>query len=395
MEEIIEVQDEKNLPSTLNNDYFQKSNFLISAKYRSTLLENKLLMLGLANIKKNDQGELVTEMRASYLRQMIQDGKKNGSFYDQLYDTSLRMTSRQFVIQDENGFDIFHLTPRAKYEKGNGIFTIYWEKGLEQYLYMVKKNYTNLSIGTFMKFKSVFSFRLYEILKSKMYVPKYYDKDVAVNDFFKIEMSIAELKLDMGAVDASEPNVQRILTPKNYYGEQPDYEKAVSIAKSKNYEGWHQFKTCCLDKGIAEINEKTDIDVSYDTIRSGRGGKVTDVIFYVSKTDTPKKQKELSEDEKMDFYYSVADIIDERLKLKDLSAIAEASGYDMKKIKRAYEYAKSSPTDKDNLVGYLIAAIKGGYGDKVKSKGIRKAPNHNFTARTYDYHELENNLLTD
>lgn len=30
-----------------HDDYFRKSNFLISAKYRSTLLENKILTLGL------------------------------------------------------------------------------------------------------------------------------------------------------------------------------------------------------------------------------------------------------------------------------------------------------------------------------------------------------------
>lgn len=365
------------------NDYFKKSNFLISAKYKSTLLENKLLMLGLVNIKKTEDGNLVSEMKASYLREIMQKGKKNGSFYDQLYETSLHMASRMFVIQDENGFDIFHLTPRAKYVKGTGLFTIYWEKELEKYLYHVQKNFTSLSVHIFMSFESVFTFRLYEIIRSKMYVPEYASKNKRVEDVnYSIPMGLAELKLDMGAVDSSEAKVQQILIPKKKNGGNPDYEKAVSVAKSKTYERWQQFKEQCLEKAIREINEKTDIHVTYDTIKSGRGGKVTEIVFYASMKDKNEvfvEPQKLTEVDKADILDQIADIIDEPLKIKDFAKIAEASDYNIDKVKKAYEVLKASPTDVGNVVGFMITAIRDNYEKPVAKKRSLKARRTDFS----------------
>jgi len=371
--ELVSLNSEDYRIVPFQDDYFKKSNFLISAKYKSTLMENKLLMLGLANVKKNNNGDLVSEMKAGYIRSMIQPGKKNGSFYDQLFETSISMTARQFIIQDENGFDIFHLTPRAKYIKNEGIFMIFWEKELEQYIHMVQKNYTPLSLEMFMKFDSVYSFRLYELLKSKMYVPKYADQSTCVDGYFKYGMSLAELKLDMGAVDASEDKVQKILVSKSNNSGSPDYEKAVDTAKVKTYEKWQKFKVSVLEVAIKEINTKTDISVEYETIKSGKGGKVTDIIFYIHKKsvseDSNKKNKSLTEDEKDEVLDEIMELIQEKISIKDCKAIAEAAGYDIEKVKKIYEIAKKSPSNKTNLVGYLISGIKNNYEEPVYSKG--------------------------
>ena len=364
------------------DDYIKKSNFLISAKYKSTLMENKLFTLGLANVKKDSSGNLVSEMPAGYIRSMIQPGKKNGSFYDQLFETSLSMTSRQFIIQDENGFDIFHLTPRAKYEKKVGVFKIFWERELEHYIHMVQKNYTLLSLETFMKFDSVYSFRLYELLKSKMYVPKYADHSTIVEGFFKHMMSLAELKLEMGAVDASEDKVQKILVSKLSGNNTPDFEKAVEAAKNKTYEKWQKFKVSVLEIAIKEINEKTEIFVEYDTVKSGKGGKVTNIIFYIRKksVQTATKERTLSVEEKDTILDEIMDLIEERISIKDCKAIAEAAKYDVEKVKRIYQIAKNSPSNKENLVGYLISGIKNNYEEPVSSKGTNtKRQNNNFS----------------
>ncbi len=357
------------------NDYFKKSNFLISAKYKSTLLENKILMLGLVSVKKNEKGKLVSEMKASFLREMIQEGKKNGSFYDQLLATSLKMTDRKFIIQDEDGFDIFHLTPRAKYEKKVGVFKIFWEDELEKYLYMVQKNYTPFSIKMFMQFDSVFTFRLYEILKSKMYIPKFAEDSVAVEGYYKIVMSLAELKLDMGAVDASEAKVQGVLFPAvGKKSKDPDFEKAVSVANSKTYEKWQTFKDHCLEKAVKEINKKTDIEVTYEPLKSGRGAKVISVAFYVKKkmAMVESKPKTGTIDEQFDIMEKIQDIIEEKVSLKDINALATEASYDVGLVRRAYDYVKRIPSEKESLVGYMIWAIRHNFPEPVKSKGRKK-----------------------
>ena len=359
----------------IHNDYFQKSNFLISAKYKSTLLENKIIMLGMANIKKNEEGRLISEMKADYIRSMIQKGKKNGSFYDQLLAASINMTSRSFVIQDQDGFDVFTMTPRAKYIKGAGIFRIYWENDLEPYLYGLKTNYTQLSINMFMQFKSVYSFRLYELLKSRMYIPRYSQERVMPDSCFKVTFGLAELKLNMGVVDAGDSNVRKYLVTRGKSQTKPDYEKAVEAAKEKTYEKWQKFKTSVLEKGIQEINEKSDIEVQYEVMKCGHGGKVVSVIFYVRKKQSQEKVKKecRSQDEVADFIDEMADFIEERLKYKDMIRIAETADYDMEKIRNAYAVATTSSKTKENLTGYLIAAIRNNYSLPVrKEPAVRK-----------------------
>lgn len=379
--EMFPVSEDYPAMTPFQDDYFKKSNFLISAKYKSTLMENKLLTLGLANVKKDSNGNLISEMPAGYIRSMIQPEKKNGSFYDQLFETSIRMTSRQFIIQDENGFDIFHLTPRAKYEKQVGVFRIYWEKELEQYIHEVQKNYTTLSLETFMRFSSVYSYRLYELVKSKMYVPKYADRSTVVDGFYKYTMSLAELKLSMGVVDASEDKVQKILVSRISGSDKPDYEKAVDAAKEKTYERWQKFKVSVLEVAIKEINEKTDISISYDTVRSGKGGKVTNVIFEIQKKSiqTSMKERDLSAEEKDVVLDEILDLIEEKITIKDCKAIAEAADYDMDKIQKVYQIAKNSPSKKENLVGYLISGIKNNYEEPVSSKGAENKRSNKFS----------------
>lgn len=378
--EMFTTNEESFVVAPFQDDYFKKSNFLITAKYKSTLMENKMFTLGLANVKKDSNGNLVSEMPAGYIRTMIQPGKKNGSFYDQLFETALSMTSRQFIIQDENGFDIFHLTPRAKYEKKVGVFKIFWERELENYLHQVQKNYTLLSLETFMKFDSVYSFRLYELLKSKMYIPKYADHSTVIEGYYKHVMGLAELKLEMGVVDASEDKVQKILVSRLSGNSSPDYEKAVEAATNKTYDRWQKFKTAVLEVAIKEINEKTDIHVEYDTVKSGKGGKVTSIIFYIRKKteQTDKKEKVLTTEEKDTVLDEILDLIEEKISIKDCKAIAEAANYEIEKVKKVYQIAKNSPSNKDNLVGYLISGIKNNYEEPVYSKGAEKKKQNHF-----------------
>lgn len=310
-------------------------------------------------------------MQASYIRSMIQPEKSNGSFYDQLLKVSINMTSRQFIIQDENGFDIFHLTPRAKYEKNKGIFKIYWEKELEQYINMIPaKNFTLLSLQMFMRLQSVYTYRLYEYLKSKMYIPKYADHNlVAVKGFYKSIINLSELKLILGAVDASETDVQKFLITKSS-ASSPDYERAVEAAKSKNFAKWQKFKTQALEIAINEINEKTDIYVEYETIKGGRGGKVNDIIFYIKKKVAPEPTKieQLSEQKKDEILDQMLNLIEEKVSIRDCKAIAAAAEYDFSVIEKHYRMAKKSGTKIENLVGYMIAAIKNKYEPPVQAK---------------------------
>jgi len=61
----------------------------------------------------------------------------------------------------------------------------------------------------------------------------------------------------------------------------------------------------------------------------------------------------------------------------------------MELIKKQYEISKAS--DVNNFVGWMIDAIRTGYGRPVRSGKVNKF--NNFEQREYDYDELEKELL--
>ena len=77
-------------------DNYKKSNFLITSKYKSSILENKILSIALANaddIHEESEG-LVYEIAVSDLKRKMNISKSYGSFYDKLDDAAKSMTGR-------------------------------------------------------------------------------------------------------------------------------------------------------------------------------------------------------------------------------------------------------------------------------------------------------------
>jgi hypothetical protein len=66
----------------LSNVTYKKSNTLITAKGKSTLLGQKLFAIGILMAKELDDGSLEAIIPGTYLRKAL--GRNNGSFYDQI-----------------------------------------------------------------------------------------------------------------------------------------------------------------------------------------------------------------------------------------------------------------------------------------------------------------------
>lgn len=381
-------KDEKvNTSSLISRDDYSKSNFLISAKYNSSLLENKLLAISFADLDHlhmEENGVLVSEIPANTIRKLL--GSKSGSFYDQLDNAAQGMTSRSIGAKDpdKNKFDYYAFIIRAQYE--NSTFRIYFNPFMKDYLVNLKTKFTRLSLTTMLSFKSVYSFRLYELLKSEAYKSR------------PISYSVSELKLELGVVNAELDAVQRFLKG----NETPDYDKAIEKSPEKHYENWRDFRKYVIEVAIEEINEspKTGIVVSYDTVKHGRGGKVHQIIFTVedcedTMTEISSKPvvEPLSDDEKIDRLFLVRDILEKAgLSAKDIRAIAEAAEYDVDKVQKAWAIAESQSSPIDNIVGWLIKAIQEDYDRSAKdntSDNKRKSSKDSFMQNSYDFEEIE------
>ena len=57
----------------------------------------------------------------------------------------------------------------------------------------------------------------------------------------------------------------------------------------ENYARYPEFKRWVLDKAIAEINQYTDLKVSFKPVKTGRAHKITSVIFYITRKEPNEK----------------------------------------------------------------------------------------------------------
>ena len=205
-----------------------------------------------------------------------------------------------------------------------------------------------------------------------------------------------------------------------------DYDKAeeLLLSKAKNsYSRWTNFKTRILDKSVDEINTKTDVHIDWESTKSGRGGKVISITFYVKyindqNTDNGDNKEykvtytsdgvEIVDDnEKIDrvTYESdfltevrdeIKDIIGTRISVKDARAVAEASDWNIDKIHNAIGMLKSASGKIDNVIGWLISAIKKEYTTEsvqLEKRASKRKSFSNFKERENDYEKLQAELL--
>lgn len=378
------IKEKSDNITIIDNDDYSKPNFLISAKYKSSLMANKVLAISLSRLQEAEDskdGVLISDIKASEIKKLV--GGNQGSFYRTLEKTAREMTGRTIGISDPEShmFAYTAVITQAVYAKG--IFRIEYNRHLTKYLKEIKRNFTRLKLSVMLTFQNVYAFRLYEILKSEAYPRTYRQK--GTNIYIK-RFSIAELRFLLGVANAELNVVQSILSDKK----NPDYEKAYEKTPEKVMDTWSDLKRYALDPAVREINHISDISVEYATSRSGYGGKVDHVEFKIilngedeEITDKTLDDTEiLAEDDAIDQTY---ELFKGALKMKDVRSIVKEAGCDFVKIRNAYEVL-SSQHDVNNITGFMIKAIQEGY-QKVPKKN--PGGNQFYLEEQADYGDMD------
>ena len=336
---------------TMFPDILKKSNFLISSVYRASLLENKVLALALTKVRLSDQGRPVATLRTKEIKEVLHvTGNAMGTY---LKDVATSLAGRTMFIESADGsFKCMSLVGVVSYESGSGTMEIKFEPEIKDYIYDLKANFTMLNIPMMLSFRSGWSYRLYELLSSRAYHSKY---DKETGNVFHIKYGVSEIKLHLGTVQIKDDkgkinrDIQRELEKKEI-----DYDYIVNELvheKLKSFDKWCDFKRRVLDVAVNEINEKSDISVKYDLMRSGRGGKIYGIDFEVTKKD----------------------MNDEKIKISQAKALLKVANYDINKIEYAYELACKQENIR-NLIGWMTSAIQNGYEDNPIHKVKGQAP---------------------
>ena len=93
---------QENNAITTNTGY-KKSNLLINGKYKSSLLENKVLALAMAKSYK-EENRVIAKISIGELKSILakpnSSGRISGSFYTRLKEIAEEMTWRRVFIED-------------------------------------------------------------------------------------------------------------------------------------------------------------------------------------------------------------------------------------------------------------------------------------------------------
>lgn len=188
------------------------------------------------------------------------------------------------------------------------------------------------------------------------------------NNLFRLQFDINELKLCLGIVNAELADVRKILNKSK--GTPEIWAKAVEASPEKTYSTWYDFKRKVIDKATKEISNNPECGVKIHdvtTLKSGKGGKVYAVVIFAEKLTIAGRKRMTVDVEDVDYddmIDQIRDLIGD-IRTKEAKAIGESGNWDMEKISRNYEYSKQK--DVENIVGFMIKAVKEDFDEMFNS----------------------------
>ncbi|MFZ2956605.1 MAG: replication initiation protein [Candidatus Ozemobacteraceae bacterium] len=217
----------------MENKVVRKSNFLIEASYKLSLVEQRIVMV-LASMITSSDGEFKKySLNIKDFATLLE--LKHKDEYSQLQTITKRLLTRAFTVKMFGATLQVGWLSSAKYLDGQGIVELCFDPELKPFLLQLKERFTSYRLKDVIQLKSSFSIRIYELLKQ-------YEK-LGERTFL-----LEKLRECLG-IDSSQ------------------------------YKLYGDFKRKILMVAKLELMEKTDILFDFEEIKVGRGvGKIRFII---------------------------------------------------------------------------------------------------------------------
>jgi plasmid replication initiation protein len=283
-------------------------NKLIEARYRISLQEKRVVLWLLSQIKPTDNDFTLHRISIKDFCTIV--GVSSNNMYAELQKVTKKLIGRVLTIRDPSKsltLQVAWLSVAAYWEK-EGVIDLKIASELRPYLLELKKEFTIIKLPDLMGLSSIYAIRIYEILKQY---------EICGERTITVE----ELRLACG----------------------------IELNKYKLY---GHFKDKILEISKREINEKTDLLINYEEVKTSR--KITSINFKIRHnpnygiTEFEKMQREK------------ADII--RKEMRSKNAL----------IERIMEYGFSRPTAKR----FLEQGTEEEIGNALKSVDLQISRGH-------------------
>ncbi len=214
-----------------------KSNGLIEASYKLTTNEQRIILMLAAKVQPEDKE--FTRYRIEVDEFVTLLGLKNKGVHNDIQEIIKGLMKKTFGIKKEKSLLYLHWLASAEYFVGQGYMELEFSPKLKPYLLQLKERFTTYRLYDVMQLRSVYSIRIYELLKQYAQIgTRFFD--------------LADLKFILG------------------------------IEKNE-YERYGHFKSKVLKVAQKELAEKTDISFDFEEIKSGR--KVAKINFIIQKRE--------------------------------------------------------------------------------------------------------------
>lgn len=215
----------------MNNRNIVKQDFaLVNARYKLSPLENKFVLIAIAQINADDKD--FREYTISIKEFEQKTGKEQNE--NDLKNFSKRLLSKPLEIATPKGWQLFNWFSMIEFDREERVFKCNIHPTLKPYLLELRERFVKTSLKYILTLQSSYAIRLYTLLKEFEKVGKRY-------------MSVKEL-MDIMQVPES-------------------------------YKRYSQFKQKVLDYAQKELKENTDISFTYREEKNGR--KVEKILFLI------------------------------------------------------------------------------------------------------------------
>ncbi|MFD2719910.1 replication initiation protein [Hymenobacter monticola] len=217
----------------------RQHNAITNARYEMSACEMDIVFALLSKLSSNDKPGTMYLVRVRELEHLT--GRQWN--YKQLLDSTEQLNSRIYHIEDKAKVLQISLLASAEYLKGKGVIELEISEKMRPYLIDLKSNFTSYHLQAALSLTSKFAKRIYQLVSQW--------KDVGHTKTYTLD----EFKYMLNLKD-----------PK---GKEP--EQYVAIAN---------FQRDVLKVAINQINEHTDLRVSYELLKSSRA--YDRIKFYVN-----------------------------------------------------------------------------------------------------------------
>ena len=304
----------------MSNDLIVKHNKIIESKYNMTTSEIKIIAKLTSMIKKDDEDFKEYVFVSKKLLDELNLGKEN---YTVLEESINKLISRRIEIEQENKKKKLVTTFLSSCMYDNtgdeSKVILRYDPQLKPYFLQLGKHFTKYYLQNVLELNSFYAIRIYELCKQY------------------------------------ETLKERIIL----------VEKLKEILDiEEKYKKYNDFKKYVLEIAKREINEKTDINIDYEEMKTGR--KVTKIKFLVSSKKNSKKIKKEIEivDETKEYSEEVLELFNilpfsEQVEKRKAELAELLKSHTFEYLKKDIEYCNGqSPT---KYWGYFIKSVNSGH----------------------------------